>query len=197
VRSWTKAGGVALAILALGGLQEIRADEVPLRALSGAKIDANWFRYVNLRFGLAVDIPTKGYVYDIPVNGSGLALISINRAVTITLYTHWVVNIFETANNDVQRTITQLFDSSVAETLQKNGTVEYSVKKDDFYVLSGRFAENTYYERVTVSSKCPAIFSSLRIFYPHALEERLDQLVTRMSKSLSSTCKGDEGAASF
>jgi hypothetical protein len=37
--------------------QQAFADEVSIRDLSGARIDSNWFRYINLRFGLAVDIP--------------------------------------------------------------------------------------------------------------------------------------------
>jgi hypothetical protein len=36
--------------------QQAFADEVSIRDLSGARIDANWFRYINLRFGLAVTI---------------------------------------------------------------------------------------------------------------------------------------------
>jgi hypothetical protein len=56
-------------------------------------------RYVNLRFGLAVDIPTKGYRYDVQVNGSGLTLQS--ELVTITLYAYWVSNLVTDANNNV------------------------------------------------------------------------------------------------
>jgi len=175
--------------------QQAFADEVSIRDLSGARIDANWFRYINLRFGLAVDIPTRGYKYEVPQNGSGLTLASLSKPVVITLYAHWVINLFDAANNDVQRTISHLFDNTVAETRQKNGTVEYSVKEGNFYVISGQFGNNTYYERLTVSSECPAIFNALRIFYPRNIEKDLDYLVTRMSKTLTATCKGEEGAA--
>ncbi len=177
------------------GQQASFADEVSIRDLSGARIDANWFRYINLRFGLAVDIPTRGYKYEVPENGAGLALSSLSRSVVITLDAHWVINHFDAANNDVQRTISHLFDNAVAETLQKNGTVEYSVKKGDFYVISGQFGNNTYYERLTVSSDCTAIYNALRIFYPRNIEKDLDYLITRMSKTLTATCKGEEGAA--
>src|SRR5262245_41671861 len=88
------------------------ADQVMLAQLPGARIDANWFRYINSRFGLAVDIPTKGYRYDVPVNGSGLTLQS--ELVTITLYAHWVSNLVTDANNNVQNSISQLFDDAVS-----------------------------------------------------------------------------------
>lgn len=48
--------------------------EVPLSALSGKRIDRDWFRYTNGRFGLAIDIPARGYRYVLPVNGSGVAV---------------------------------------------------------------------------------------------------------------------------
>ena len=40
--------------------------EIMLSQLSGARIDANWFRYTNLRFGAAIDIPSQGYRYEVP-----------------------------------------------------------------------------------------------------------------------------------
>jgi hypothetical protein len=178
-----------------GLLSPAYADEVTLAQLSGGRINADWFRYVNLRFGLAVDIPTKGYRYDVPDNGSGLTLQS--KLVTITLYAHFVSNLVPDATNNVQSSISQLFDDAIAQTLQRDGTVDYSVRKDDFYVISGMFDKNVYYERLTISAKCPTIFSSIRIFHPNSLERRLDGLVTRMSQSLRSTCQGEEGPAKF
>jgi len=170
------------------------SDEVLLAQLSGARIDSNGFRYINSRFGLAIDIPTRGYRYEVPENGSGLTLKSTNGAVVITVYAHWLVNILDGADNDVPKSISQLFDSAVADTIQKNGTISYSVKKGEFYVISGNFDDNIYYERMTISAQCPAIFNSFRIFYPRALERKLDDLVTRMSISLRATCHGEEGA---
>jgi hypothetical protein len=171
------------------------SDEVSLAQLPGARIDSKWFRYLNSRFGVAIDIPTIGYRYEVPVNGCGVTLTSKNGSITITVYAHWVVNIVDDANNDVHQTISKMFDNAVAETSQKNGTVSYSVKKDDFYVISGKFGNDTYYERVNISPNCPAIFNSVRIFHPSSLERTLDGLVTRMSKSLRATCRGEEGAA--
>ena len=171
------------------------AEEVSISQLSGARIDSNWFRYINLRFGVAIDVPSQGYRYEVPVNGSGLALKSYSGGVNITIYAHFLVNILDDADNDVRRSISQLFDKAVSETIQKGGTVTYSVKKDEFYVISGNFGDDTYYERTTISPRCPGIFSSFRIFHPQTLERSLDELVTRMSKSLRATCQGAEGAA--
>ena len=172
------------------------ADVVTLSQLPGARINSEWFRYINSRFGLAVDMPARGYRYEIPVNGSGLTL-SSSSGVTITVYAHWVINLVEDATDDVRKSISRLFDNAVAETMTKGGSVEYSVMKDDFYVVSGRFDDNAYYERLTISPQCPAIFNSLRFFYPTSLERKLDALVTRMSTSLRATCQGAEGPARF
>jgi hypothetical protein len=146
------------------------SDEISLRQLSGARIDADWFRYINSRFGVAVDTPARRYRYDVPVNGSGLTLTSFDRAVTITVYAHWLINILDSASNDVKRSIFLLFDKAVTDTTSKNGTVTYSVRRDDFYIISGNIGPNTYYERLIVSSECPAIFNSLRIFHPQTHE---------------------------
>lgn len=173
------------------------ADDVSLSQLSGARINSDWFRYINSRFGVAIDIPTRGYRYELPVNGSGLTLTSNNGAIVITVSAHWVANMFDGANNDVRNSISHLFDDAVADTIKKEGTVTYSVKKDEFFVISGNFGDNTYYERMTISPRCPAIFNGFRIFHPRALERSLDRVVTRMSNSLRATCQGEEGAAKF
>jgi len=171
------------------------AEEVSLSQLSGAQIDSNWFRYINPRFGVAIDIPTRGYRYEVPENGSGLTLTSNNGAVLITVFAHWVVNILDGADNNVRKSISQIFDNAVAETIQKGGTVTYSVKKDDFYVISGNFGDNSYYERMTISPRCSAIYNNFRILHPKTIEQSLDGLVTRMFQSLRATCQGEEGAA--
>jgi len=98
-------------IASAGGLTSpAYADEATLAQLTGTRINTDWFRYVNPRFGLAVDIPTKGYRYDVPVNGSGLNLQS--KLVTITLYAHFVSNVVPDATNNVQSSISQLFDDA-------------------------------------------------------------------------------------
>jgi hypothetical protein len=187
---------IALALVQIAITNAV-ADEVSLDQLPGARIDANWFRYINSRFGVAVDIPSQGYRYEVPVNGSGLTLISNDSAVTITIYAHWVVTLFESANNDVRRSISFLFDKAVSETIGKNGTVGYSVRKDDFYAISGRFGSNTHYERLDISPECPAIFDAVRLFYPSAADKKMDPVVSRISLSLRATCAGAEGAAKY
>jgi hypothetical protein len=179
------------------GLAGTSPSEVSVDKLSGARIDANWFRYINRRFGVAVDLPIHGYRYEVPENGSGLTAISIDKKVTITIYSHWVINLFDSATNDVQRSISFLFDKAVSDTIAKNGTVTYSLRKRNFYVISGRFGNDTYYERLTISPECPAIFNAIRIFYPAALERNLDATVSRISLSLGPTCAGEEGPAKF
>jgi hypothetical protein len=168
--------------------------EVPLADLPGKRIDKDWFRYRNTRFGLAIDIPARGYRYVLPVNGSGMAVICGDEKeedrVTITIYTHWVVNLFDDANNNVDASIKYLFDKAVDETKAANGLMTYSMRKKQFYVISGHFGDNTFYERMIISPKCPAIFNSVRVFSPKAREREIDKLVTRLSLSLRATCQG-------
>ena len=90
---------LALLLLLFAGSQshsqEVEAfegGEVPLAALPGKRIDRDWFRYVNPRFGLAIDIPARGYRYVLPVNGSGMAVTSGDEKIWITIYAHFVVN---------------------------------------------------------------------------------------------------------
>ena len=172
-----------------------RGEEVALADLSGARLDQSWFRYINPQYGVAIDIPASGYRYDVSADGSGLTLISVDKPVAITVYANRVRNVLEAANNDARRSIAMLFERRVAETVEKKGTVTYSVKNPDFYVISGNFNGDTYYERLTISAECPAIFSAVRIFHPTSLERSLDGVVTRMSRSFRATCQGEEGAA--
>lgn len=41
-------------------ISDAYGDEVTLGQLPGVRLNADWFRYVNLRFGLAIDIPLQG-----------------------------------------------------------------------------------------------------------------------------------------
>lgn len=93
----------------------VHSEEVSLADLPGRKIDANWFRYTNMRFGLAIDIPMRGYRYDVPVNGSGLSLISKDERVTITIHTHLVMTGLFGAEEE------QAYDICVRPHLQSEG----------------------------------------------------------------------------
>jgi hypothetical protein len=83
----------------------------------------------------------------------------------------------------------------VDNAVRKNGAITYKVKKDNFFVLSGVVANNTYYERLNISPSCPTGFSALRVFHRKSLTSRLNRLVTRMSLSLRATCQAEEGPA--
>jgi hypothetical protein len=172
--------------------------ELPLADLSGKRIDKDWFRYTNTRFGLAIDIPARGYRYVLPVNGSGMAVISGDEKIWITIHAHFVVNHGTFSDPDdpdlgnAAASITRFYDDEVAETLAAGSTITYRVKKKHFYVLSGHFADTTYYERVAISPRCPHVFNRFRITYPKSKEGELSKFVTRLSRSLQATCQGDD-----
>jgi hypothetical protein len=204
---------IALAILGLlfAGSQSqgqedaaFQGGELPLADLSGKRIDSDWFHYTNMRFGLAIDIPARGYRYVLPVNGSGMAVISADEKVWITIHSHFVVNhsnFSEDPDNpalgNAAASISRIYDHETAETLAAGNSITYSVKKKYFYVLSGHFKDDaahdtTYYDRYTISPRCPQVFSSLRITYPKSKEREMSKFVTRLSRSLRSTCEGDD-----
>jgi hypothetical protein len=171
------------------------AEEVSLEQLPGARIDDSWFRYANRKAGVAVDIPAKGFRYDVPAEGADLTLTSNDGAITITVSAHGVRNVLGTATNDARHSVARLFDTAVDNARRKNGAITYKVKKDNFFVLSGVVDDNTYYERLNVSPSCPDGFASLRVFHRKLLTSRLNNLVTRMSLSLRATCQSQEGPA--
>jgi len=179
----------------LGFTHKAMAEEIALDQLPGARIDANWFRYTNRKAGVAIDIPTQGFRYDVPAGGSDLTLTSLDGAVTITVSAHGVRKVLGTAPNDARQSIARLFDTAVDNAIRKNGAITYKVKKDNFFVLSGVVDNNTYYERLNISPSCPSGFSALRVFHRKSLTSRLNRLVTRMSLSLRATCQAEEGPA--
>jgi hypothetical protein len=165
------------------------AEEVALEQLPGARIDANWFRYANRKAGVAIDIPTNGFRYEVPAGGADLTLTSDDGAITITVSAHGVKNVLGTAPGDARRSVARLFDTAVDNAIRKHGAITYKVKKDNFFVLSGVVDDNTYYERLNVSPSCPDGFGALRVFHRKSLTSRLNHLVTRMSLSLRATCQ--------
>jgi len=195
-RVWS---GALAALLVMGAASTFTfraaAEELSLEQLPGARIDANWFRYANRKAGVAIDIPTKGFRYDVPAGDSDLTLTSNDGAITITVSAHGVRKVLGTAPNDARQSIARLFDTAVDNAHRKNGAITYKVKKDNFFVLSGVVDDNTYYERLNISPSCPAGFSALRVFHRKSLTSRLNRLVTRMSLSLRATCQAEEEPA--
>ena len=175
--------------------------ELPLADLPGKRIDEDWFRYSNPRFGLAIDIPARGYRYVLPANGSGMAVISADETIRITIYAHFVVNhmVFvadpdHPALGNAAAALRRIYDHEAREEVGAGNTITYRVKKKDFYVLSGHSADNTYYERMAISPRCPHVLNSVRIFYPKSKGRELSQFVTRLSRSLQATCQGEDAA---
>jgi len=195
-RVWS---GALAALLVMGAASTFTfraaAEELSLEQLPGGRIDANWFRYANRKAGVAIDIPTKGFRFDVPAGGSDLTLTSNDGAITITVSAHGVRKVLGTAPNDARQSIARLFDTAVDNAHRKNGAITYKVKKDNFFVLSGVVDDNTYYERLNISPSCPAGFSALRVFHRKSLTSRLNRLVTRMSLSLRATCQAEAGPA--
>ena len=149
---------------------------------------AAWFRYINARYGLRVDLPDNGFRQTLSPDGHGVTLTSSDRSITIAVHANWLDSILPVRTGSADTSIAALHDQAVAETRQKGGSVAYSIRRNDFYVISGTIGPAVYYERVAISPACPDVFNAIRLIYPQAIEHALDGLVTRVSLSLRALC---------
>jgi hypothetical protein len=150
--------------------------------------DPGWVRYINARFGLRVDLPESGFRQTLSPDGHGVTLTSRDRAITIEVHANWLGSILPDATESAGKSIATLHGHAMAQTRQKGGSVTYSLRRDDFYVISGTLGATVYYERVAISPVCPDVFNAIRVKYPQAIEQELDRLVTRVSLSLRAAC---------
>jgi hypothetical protein len=175
----------AIAATAFGCIAQAEPVEGPP---STSQSDPGWFRYLNARFGLRVDLPENGFHQELSPNGSGITLTSSGRGITINVHANWLGSILPDATDSTVRSIASLHQQAVAETRQKGGNVTYSIRHNEFYVISGNLGTMVYYERVAISPACPDVFNAIRVKYPQAIERELDPLVTRVSSSLRAVC---------
>ena len=150
--------------------------------------DPGWFRYINARYGLRVDLPESGFRQTLSPDGDGVTLTSSDRAITIAVHATWLDRILPGERGSADLSIAALHDQAMAETRQKGGRVTYSVRRSDFYVISGTLGPTVYYERVAISPACPGVFNAIRVTYPEAIEQELDAIVSRVSLSLRAMC---------
>jgi len=158
-----------------------------------AAMQHGWFRYHNARFGLRVDLPDAGFVRDLSPGGSGITLTSPDRAITIAVHANWTQSILPDATASAAQSVAQLLEQAIAKTRQHGGSVTYTVRHDDFYVVSGYLGGNVYYERLAISPACPHVFDAVRLTYPQAIEHTLEPVVTRVSLSLRAVCPTPAG----
>jgi hypothetical protein len=150
--------------------------------------EPGWFRYINARYGLRVDLPDSGFRQALAPDGHGITLVSPDRAVIIAVHANWLDRILAAPSRSAGRSIAALHEQAIAETRQKGGSVTYSVRHDDFYVISGALGPAVYYERVAISPACPDVLNAIRVTYPQGVEQELDAIVRRISLSLRAMC---------
>lgn len=151
-------------------------------AASARAEDLAWQPYVNERFGFSIDIPTA-FLRPLPpaVNGDGLAFESHDGQVSVSVFG---------SNNALQGTLDDYLQAALAR--PDLGRVTYQRKTDKWFVLSGYrpaptaqwTGEVIFYERVAIDPANSAI-SGLIILFPPGLKDRMDPIVTRLSRSLT------------
>lgn len=170
-------------VIAYAGAQEA----VGLEQLPGKPIDKGWFYYTNERYGLSVEIPASGFVYELGERGDELTMTSQDGEQTITVYGSQDVDPNLRGNN-----LTLAF-AALAEAqidAMRLGGIEVTLEHIDplWFEVGATDASYLYYQKGLISANCPTLTANLWIKYPVEEHNAFDEVVRRMSKSLSMEC---------
>ena len=183
-RGWVLAGVLAAIVTTAAAAAETTGSVGPVPQ----GVPSGWVGYLNARFGLRVDLPASGFRHELAPNGSGVTLTSSDGAVTIVAHANRVASVLPAAGRDAAQNVATLLDDALAQTRRNGGSVTYSVRHSDFYVISGYLGDRIYYERLAISPACPGVFDAIRVTYPPHAKPALDPIVTRVSRSLQAVC---------
>jgi len=182
---------VMLAMLVPVGIAGAIAQEaVGLEQLPGKPIDEAWFRYTNERYGLSAEIPATGFVYELGEIGDELSMESPDGEQTITVYGSQDVDPNLRGNN-----LTLAF-AALAEAqidAMRLGGIEVTLEHIDplSFEVGATDASYLYYQKGLISANCPTLTANLWIKYPTEKKGDFEEVVRRMSQSLSMECAAE------
>ena len=161
-----------------------------LDKLPGKLIDQNWFRYTNQQYGLSADIPATGFVYELGELGDELSMTSPDGELAITVYGSQDVD-----PNLRGKNLSMAFADVAAAQIDamRLGGIEVTIEHIDplSFEVGAADASYLYYQKGVVSENCPTLTANLWIKYPVEAQKAFDDVVTRLSKSLSMTCASE------
>jgi len=136
---------------------------------------AEWQRYVHPGFGFAIDLPVSGYVRDEGAQDR-LTLRDDRQGVQIDVFG---------VRNDSGMSLREFATMIVAADPSRR--ITYRAGGNRWFVISGYLGDgDTIFYAKFLVNRAGTQLSAFEISYPQAAKRRLDRLVTRIEKSLSS-----------
>lgn len=185
----SKAWSVIMAglILPLAVSMATSQETVELADVPGQPIDAAWYRYANTQYGIQGDIPAQGYVYELGEAGDELSLDSADGERSISVYGSQDVDPRLTGN-ELKLAFAALAAAQIDA--MRLGGIEISQEHIEplWFEVSATDATYLYYQKGLVSEFCPTLTANLWIKFPVEAQRTFDEVVKRMSQSLSIEC---------
>jgi len=162
-------------------------ETVELADVPGQPIDAGWYRYANTQYGIQDDIPAEGYVYELGEAGDELSLDSEDGERSISVYGSQDVDPRLTGN-ELKLAFAALAAAQIDA--MRLGGIEITNEHIEplWFEVSATDATYLYYQKGLVSEHCPTLTANLWIKFPVAAQSAFDEVVKRMSQSLSIEC---------
>ena len=139
-------------------------------ALSQLALASDWKREVNGRWGFPLAYPASLIAEAPPTDGGGRRYHSVDNEVSlVALGSHTHPDLNETLENFWQK-----------ELAERGSTVNYKLKKNNWYVVSG--VNTNGYEFYHKVFFYPTYWVEFEITYPHAQHDRYDHWVDRIAQ---------------
>lgn len=184
-----RAGWPALAgvLLPLGAGLGLAQETVSLDKVPGQPIDATWYRYENEQYGLEDDIPAAGYAYEVGEEGDELALDSPDGERSISIYGSQDVDP-KLTGNELKLAFAALAAAQIDA--MRLGGIEITQEHIEpfWFEVAATDATYLYYQKGLVAEHCPTLTANLWIKFPVEMRGEFDDVVKRMSQSLSIEC---------
>ena len=162
-------------------------ETVTIENVPGQKIDADWHRYLNARYGFGVDVPARGFSYELSGDGDGVTLTSADGEKSISVYGSQDIDLNETDSDPVAAFATLAEEQIDAMRLGAVNIVHDRIEPL-WFEISTTDAAFVYYQKGLLSLNCPTFTTNLWVKYPNAETREFDAVVKRMSASLVGNC---------
>lgn len=182
---------LVLALLMAPGIAAALGQETgDVGKLPGKSLDKDWYHYTNQQYGLSTDIPASGFTYELGETGEELSLVSPDGEQTIIIYGSQDVDPNLRGNN-----LSMAFAALAAAQIDamRLGGIEVTLEHVDplSFEIGASDASYLYYQKGIISENCPTLTANLWIKYPAEAQRAFDEVVKRMSKSLSMGCAAE------
>jgi hypothetical protein len=162
---------------------------VALEAAPGEPIEEDWHRYLNARYGVGIDIPATGFLYELSDNGDGVTLTSPDGETSISVYGAQDIDP-DAAESAPMAAFAQVAQAQIdAMRLGAVNIVEERIEPLWFEVATTDDLYR-YYQKGVLSLDCPTFTANLWIKYPIAARVEFERVRERMAASLKANCPG-------